>query len=85
MVDDPDPLSNDALYARIIGLESAAALALALLFRDKLDDLDRLEDLAIRINGPDEQNVRRRGVERLVRNVRSFQGVLEEMERDGSL
>jgi hypothetical protein len=76
-----DPLLPENLYRYIAGLEAATALSLALLFRNRIADLDRLEDLAVSVNAPDEKDARRIGFRRLAKSVRQYVGVLDEMDR----
>lgn len=79
---ETDPLDPHTLLTRINGLENATALALAVLCRSTPEALDRFEDLAVRVNGPDEHDTTRKAFARLARMVRQYQNVLDEMERN---
>ena len=81
MAPTDDPLLPENMHDRILGLEEATALSLALLFRDRIGDLDRLEDLAVRVNAPGERMPERVGFRRLARKIRNCVVVLDEMDR----
>lgn len=84
---ESDPLNDRlhplALNARIGALEEATYLALACVFRDVPDALDRLENMAARVNGPDEQDDTRKAFERMVKAISRYQRTIRAIEEDG--
>lgn len=80
-----EPPTLAQLNTRIDDLEHSLALALAILFEQHPNALDRLEDITVGINTPGQPLKTRKEMLRISRKVRTYQRVLEEQQGSTSL